>query len=132
MAAYLRPSIGNVELPNPVIVGAGCHSRDAATMKKLAATGVAAFATKTVVDQPAPDVLPCFTTVRGGFINYVLGSTVPPEQWFDVEIPRAKEVPGDALGVPVRQLSVSPECVLELLATAREADGREPGRGERC
>lgn len=118
MAVDLRTRIGNVELPNPVIVGAGCHSRDAATMKKLAATGVAAFATKTIVAQPAPDVLPCFTTVRGGFINSVFGSTVPPEQWFDVEIPRAKEA---GLTVIANLAGVTPEETAQLAVRAEKA-----------
>ena len=118
MGVDLRTRIGNVELPNPFIVAAGCHSRDAATMKKLAATGVAAFATKTIVAQPAPDVLPCFATVKSGFINSVFGTTLTADQWFGEEIPRAKEA---GVTVIANLAGVTPEETAELATRAEKA-----------
>lgn len=86
----LKVKIGHVELANPLIVGAGCHTKDGKAMVKLAKAGVAAFATKTIVAYPSPDVLPCLTTVRGGMLNSVFGTTLPTKQWFGEEIPKAK------------------------------------------
>ncbi|MEW6522753.1 MAG: 4Fe-4S binding protein [Bacillota bacterium] len=84
-------TIGGLRFSNPVFVAAGCHTRDGATMASVARKGrPGALITKTIVSQPSPDVLPCFVPVKSGFINCVVGSSLPARQWFDQEIAAAK------------------------------------------
>ncbi|MEW6082322.1 MAG: 4Fe-4S binding protein [Bacillota bacterium] len=86
----LSVDIGGLRLKNPLIVAAGAHGRDSRTMAHVASFGPGAVTTKTIVSQPAKDVLPCFARVPGGFLNCVFGSTTGPDQWFGVDIPEAK------------------------------------------
>jgi dihydroorotate dehydrogenase (NAD+) catalytic subunit len=91
-----RITLAGVSLRNRVIVAAGCHGASGDMIVRTAQYGVAAITTKTIVAQAAPDVRPCFAAVEGGFINSVFGTTLPAEQWFEHELPRAREA-----GLPV-------------------------------
>ena len=92
----LSMRIGSVTLKNPVIVTSGEHGRDGRTIAEVAATGVGAVTTKTIIPFPVPDPLPCYALVPNGFLNCVLAAVLPAEQWFREEIPRAKKA-----GVPL-------------------------------
>ena len=87
-------------------------------MKEVSASGVAGICTKTIVAQPATDVLPCFTKVRSGMINSVFGSDRSAEYWFGEGIKRAKE--GEAL-VIANLAGFTPEQAAELAAKAEQA-----------
>src|SRR3990172_9239435 len=91
MVFSLRTELAGVELKNPVFVAAGAHSRSGKVIKEVSEFGPSAFCTKTITVSPNPDPLPCFVTVKGGFINAVLGSELPAEQWFNSEIEIAKQ-----------------------------------------
>lgn len=89
-------NLAGVPLRNRVIVAAGCHGADADIILETSQQGVAAITTKTIVAQAVQDVRPCFAQVEGGFLNCVFGTTLPAEQWFERELPRASES-----GVPI-------------------------------
>jgi dihydroorotate dehydrogenase subfamily 1 len=89
-------NLAGIPLKNRVIIAAGCHGADGETIVRASKTGVAAIVTKTIVANAVEDVRPCFTLVDGGFINSVFGTTLSAKQWFDVELPKAKEA-----GIPI-------------------------------
>ncbi len=91
-----RLNLAGVPLRNRVIVAAGCHGADGDTIVQTSGEGVAAITTKTIVAQAVEDVRPCLAAVEGGFLNSVFGTTLPAEQWFERELPRAKEA-----GIPI-------------------------------
>jgi dihydroorotate dehydrogenase subfamily 1 len=100
---------------NPVIVPAGVHGRDGDTIKAISRSGVAGICTKTIVSQPAPDVLPCFSAVKSGMVNAVFGSDKPSAYWFSEGIKRAKE--GESM-VIANLAGFSPEESAELASRA--------------
>lgn len=89
-------SLAGVALRNRVIVAAGCHGADGETIVETSRQLVGAVTTKTIVAQAMPDVRPCFAAIEGGFLNCVFGSTLPADQWFERELPRAREA-----GIPI-------------------------------
>lgn len=108
-------SLAGVPLRNRVIIAAGCHGASGEMIVEAGRQGVAAVTTKTIVAEPVPDVRPCFTVVEGGFLNCVFGTTLPAEQWFDRELPRAREA-----GIPVIA-SLAGLSPAETMALARRA-----------
>jgi len=90
-AGRLRTAFCGLEFRTPIIVPAGVHGRDGDTMAAVSGSGVGGVCTKTIVSQPASDVLPCFSAVRAGMVNSVFGSDKPSEYWFTEGIKRAKE-----------------------------------------
>jgi dihydroorotate dehydrogenase subfamily 1 len=111
----LSAKIGNVELRSPVIVTSGEHGRDGDTILKVAASGVGAVTTKSIVPFPIPDPLPCYATMKNGFLNCVLAAILPAESWFKEEIPKAC-----SSGVPIiaNLAGTSPEQAAELAEQA--------------
>ncbi len=89
-------TLAGVPMRNRVIVAAGCHGADGDIIVRTSGEGVAAITTKTIVAQAVEDVRPCFAGVEGGFLNCVFGTTLPAEQWFERELPRAREA-----GIPI-------------------------------
>jgi len=118
MAVDLTTRFCGLNFRNPIIVAAGAHGRDGETMKEVSASGVAGVCTKTIVSQPATDVLPCFTKVGSGMINSVFGSDKSAEYWFSEGIKRAKE--GQAL-VIANLAGFTPDEAAELAAKAQNA-----------
>jgi dihydroorotate dehydrogenase (NAD+) catalytic subunit len=108
-------NLAGVAMRNRVLVAAGCHGADGDIIIETAKTGVAAITTKTIVAQAVEDVRPCFSKVEGGFLNCVFGTTLAPEQWFEVELPRATEA-----GIPIiaSVAGLSPEEAADLAARA--------------
>ncbi|MBT3272364.1 MAG: 4Fe-4S binding protein [Spirochaetales bacterium] len=95
MSVSLETDFCGISFKNPIIVPAGVHGRDGKTIRDVSASGVAGICTKTIVSQPASDVLPCFAPVSGGMVNSVFGSDKPSEYWFSEGIKTAKD--GQAL-----------------------------------
>jgi dihydropyrimidine dehydrogenase (NAD+) subunit PreA len=89
-------NLAGIPMRNRVIVAAGCHGASGDDIVETSRTGVAAITTKTIVAQAAADVRPCFSSVEGGFINSVFGTTFPADQWFEKELPRARDA-----GIPI-------------------------------
>jgi len=89
-------NLAGVAMRNRLIVAAGCHGANGDVIVETSHQGVAAITTKTIVAQAVPDVRPCFAMIDGGFLNCVFGTTLPAEQWFERELPRASEA-----GIPV-------------------------------
>ncbi len=118
MAVDLTTDFCGLVFKNPIIVAAGAHGRDGETMREVSASGVAGVCTKTIVSQPATDVLPCFTKVRSGMINSVFGSDKSAEYWFGEGIKRASE--GQAR-VIANLAGFTPEQGAELASKAEEA-----------
>ena len=118
MSVDLRTSYCGLEFRNPIIVAAGAHGRDGETMKEVSASGVSGVCTKTIVSQPATDVLPCFVKVRCGMINSVFGSDKSAEYWFGEGIKRASQ--GQAR-VIANLAGFTPEQAAELAAKAEAA-----------
>ncbi|HEY9594901.1 MAG TPA: 4Fe-4S dicluster domain-containing protein [Spirochaetia bacterium] len=115
MAIDLTTKFCGLTFRNPIIVPAGVHGRDGDTIRAVSESGVAGICTKTIVSQPAPDVLPCFTTAKAGMLNAVFGSDRPSEYWFGEGIKRAKE--GSAL-VIANLAGFSPEEAAGLASKA--------------
>jgi len=111
VAVDLRTDFCGLSFKNPVIVPAGVHGRDGDTIREISRSGVAGICTKTIVSRPSPDVLPCFTAVKGGMLNAVFGSDKPSEYWFAEGIARAKE--GESI-VIANLAGFSPEEAAEL------------------
>jgi len=114
----LTPSelnLAGIPMRNRVIVAAGCHGADGDLIVRTAREGVAAITTKTIVAQAVPDVRPCFAKGEGAFLNCVFGTTLSSEQWFQRELPKARQA-----GVPViaSLAGLSPE---ESVSLARQA-----------
>jgi dihydroorotate dehydrogenase subfamily 1 len=118
MAVGLRTDFCGLSFRNPVIVPAGVHGRSGDVIREVAASGVAGVCTKTIVSQPAPDVLPCFSAVGNGMVNAVFGSDRSSAYWFTEGIARAKE--GEAL-VIANLAGFSPEEAAELAEKAWKA-----------
>ncbi len=108
-------SLAGVPMFNRVIVAAGCHGADGDIIVETSETGVAAITTKTIVAQAVEDVRPCFSVVQGGFLNCVFGTTLPAEQWFEKELPRARDA-----GIPIiaSVAGLSPEEAADLATRA--------------
>ena len=87
----LRTEFCGLDFATPIIVPAGVHGRDGETMAAVSESGVGGVCTKTIVSQPATDVLPCFSAVTAGMVNSVFGSDKSSEYWFTEGIKRAKE-----------------------------------------
>jgi dihydroorotate dehydrogenase subfamily 1 len=118
MAVDLTTPFCGLDFRNPIIVAAGAHGRDGETIKEVSASGAAGVCTKTIVSQPATDVLPCFTRVRSGMINSVFGSDKSAEYWFGEGIKRAKQ--GQAR-VIANLAGFTPEEAAELATKAEKA-----------
>jgi dihydroorotate dehydrogenase subfamily 1 len=114
----LTGSFCGLEFKNPIVVAAGIHGRDGATIEEVSASGVAGICTKTIVSQPAVDVLPCFAKVPGGMLNSVFGSDKTAEYWFSEGIKRAKQ--GQAR-VIANLAGFTPQEAAELAAKAEAA-----------
>jgi dihydroorotate dehydrogenase subfamily 1 len=114
----LKTRFCGLEFKNPIVAAAGVHGRDGTTIKEVSASGVAGVCTKTIVSQPAVDVLPCFAKVEAGMLNSVFGSDRTAEYWFSEGIKRAKE--GEAL-VIANLAGFSPEEAAELAGKAESA-----------
>ena len=87
-------------------------------IKDISRYGVSGICTKTIVAQPARDVLPCFVDVPSGMINSVFGSDKATEYWFTEGIKEARE--GEAL-VIANVAGFFPEQGAELAAKAEAA-----------
>jgi dihydroorotate dehydrogenase (NAD+) catalytic subunit len=118
MAVDLTTRFCGLDFKNPIIVAAGAHGRDGDTIKETSRWGVSAVCTKTIVSQPATDVLPCFAKVEGGMLNAVFGSDKTAEYWFTEGIKRAKE--GEAL-VIANLAGFTPQEGAELAHQAQKA-----------
>jgi dihydroorotate dehydrogenase subfamily 1 len=117
-AADLRTAFCGLEFRNPIVVAAGVHGRDGETIAEVSRSGVAAVCTKTIVAQPAPDVLPCFVKAGPGMLNAVFGSDRSAEYWFTEGLRRARE--GEAR-VIANLAGFSPEQAAELAVKAEAA-----------
>ncbi|RKX74922.1 MAG: hypothetical protein DRP87_15800 [Spirochaetes bacterium] len=118
MSVDLKVNFCEISFKNPIIVPAGVHGRDGETIREISKTGVAAICTKTIVSQPATDVLPCFYSVRAGMLNSVFGSDKSSEYWFTQGIKEAKE--GESL-VIANVAGFTPEESAELALKAEKA-----------
>jgi len=118
MNVDLKTKFCGLTLKNPLIVAAGVHGRDGKTIAETSRAGVAAVCTKTIVSQPAKDVLPCFAKVDGGMLNSVFGTDRTAEYWFTEGIQTAKG--GDAL-VIANLAGFTPEESAELALKAEKA-----------
>jgi dihydroorotate dehydrogenase subfamily 1 len=118
MAIDLKTDFCGLTFRNPVIVPAGVHGRDGATIREIGKSGVAGICTKTIVSRPSPDVLPCFSAVKSGMLNAVFGSDRTSAYWFEEGIKTAKE--GEAI-VIANLAGFTPEEAAELAAKAAAA-----------
>jgi dihydroorotate dehydrogenase (NAD+) catalytic subunit len=118
MALDLTTQFCGIRFKNPVIIPAGSHGRDGETIREISHSGVAGICTKTIVAQPAPDVLPCFVRVSAGMINAVFGTDKSMDYWFSKGIQEAKK--GEAV-VIANLAGFFPEQAAELAGKAEAA-----------
>ncbi|TFG88425.1 MAG: 4Fe-4S dicluster domain-containing protein [Gemmatimonadales bacterium] len=121
MALDLTTEFCGIRFRNPLIIPAGSHGRDGETIREISRSGVAGICTKTIVAQPAPDVLPCFVRVSAGMINAVFGTDKSADYWFSKGIQEAKK--GESV-VIANLAGFFPEQAAEL-ATKAEAAGAD-------
>ncbi|MBG7609476.1 MAG: tRNA-dihydrouridine synthase [Anaerolineae bacterium] len=119
MAVDLSVNIAGVKLKNPIIIAAGNHTEDGSIIAEVAQAGPAAAVTKTIVAEPVADILPCFAQVNGGFLNTVLSTIHPAQQWWDEELPRARE--GNDMVIIANLAGRFPEEAAELASKAEAA-----------
>lgn len=119
MSIDLSVNLAGIRLKNPVIIAAGNHTHDGATIAQVARYGPAAAITKTIVAQPVPDILPCFAQVNGGFLNTVLSTIFPAEQWWKQELPAARQ--GNDMVIIANLAGRWPEEAADLAAQAEAA-----------
>ncbi|MDP7643169.1 MAG: hypothetical protein QGG60_00560 [Anaerolineales bacterium] len=119
MAVDLSVDLAGIKLKNPIIIAAGNHTENGAVMAEVAQYGPGAAVTKTIVAQPVPDILPCFAQVNGGFLNTVLSTIHPAEQWWSEELPKARE--GNNMVIIVNLAGRWPEEAAELAEQAEKA-----------
>lgn len=124
MGSDLKTNFCGIEFKNPVIVPAGVHGRDGDVMRATGESGVAGICTKTIVSQPATDVLPCFSAISSGMVNSVFGSDKSAEYWFTEGISRAREgrsrvianlagfTPGEAADLAAKAESAGAEMIM--------------------
>ena len=131
--------IAGLKFKNPIMNAACPISRDGKAMERLAAGGAGGIVTKTISVKPAKVPRPHMgavnrgtidliiptgedrkvkiSRVRGaiyGFLNAELWSDLPPEQWFNVEIPYARKV-ADKYGIPlIASIGYKPHELAEL------------------
>ncbi len=118
MAVDLKTKFCGLEFKNPMVVPAGVHGRSGDVIREISSYGPAAICTKTLVSQPASDVLPCFSKVSSGMVNSVFGSDRTSEYWFTEGIAEAKK--GESL-VIANLAGFTPRETGELAAKAEEA-----------
>jgi dihydroorotate dehydrogenase subfamily 1 len=118
MAMDLTTDFCGIRFRNPIIIPAGTHGRDGATIAGVSTSGVAGICTKTIIAQPAPDVLPCFVRVSAGMLNSVFGSKETTDYWFSKGIQDAKK--GEAV-VIANVAGFFPAQAAELAAKAEAA-----------
>jgi dihydroorotate dehydrogenase (NAD+) catalytic subunit len=118
MAIDLTTEFCGIRFRNPLVVPAGAHGRDGETIRSVSKSGVGGICTKTIVSQPARDVLPCFVKVSAGMLNSVFGSDRSAEYWFAEGIQEAKR--GEAV-VIANLAGFTPEEAGELAAQAEAA-----------
>ncbi|MGQ9515918.1 MAG: diguanylate cyclase [Anaerolineae bacterium] len=95
MADLSVPFLG-MTFRNPVLPAAGPPGWNGEALRKCAVGGAGALVTKTISDVAAQVPHPNMAQVAGGFLNTELWSELPPEQWFEKELPLARE-----LGLPL-------------------------------
>lgn len=118
MAIDLSTEFCGITFKNPMIVPAGVHGRSGDVIRDISSYGPAAICTKTIVSQPASDVLPSFGKVAPGMVNSVFGSDRSSEYWFTEGIAEAKK--GESL-VIANLAGFTPEEAGDLAAKAEAA-----------
>ena len=116
----LSIELAGVKLKSPIISSSSVDGMDGERIGLVSGYSIGAATTKTIVKNMQPDVLPNMKMTRGGsMINCVFGANLTAEQWFDVEIPKAR-----AAGLPIiaNMAGVTPEEAVEL-ARGCEAAG---------
>lgn len=115
-----RVQIGNVLLDSPIIVSSCDDGRDGARIKKISEGKPGAITTKTItmMEEPPKDPRPCIKKIKGGIINCVLGTVVPPKRWFSEDFKIALEG-----GVPViaNMAGLTPEDCVKLAVECERA-----------
>lgn len=119
MAVDLSVNLAGIKLDNPIIIAAGNHTENGAIMAEVAQFGPAAAVTKTIVAEPVPDILPCYAQVNGGFLNTVLSTIHTAEQWWQEELPKARE--NNDMTIIVNLAGRWPEEAAELAQQAEKA-----------
>lgn len=119
MTVDLSVNLAGIHLKNPIIIAAGNHTENGSIMAEVAQYGPAAAVTKTIVAQPVPDILPCFAQVNGGFLNTVLSTIHPAQQWWEEELPLARQ--DNDMVIIVNLAGRWPEEAAELAAQAQAA-----------
>lgn len=77
----MSAKLGNIELKNPVMIGAGPWARDAKAVQKCIDTGVGAVITETITLGVASSPDPCFYSQGDSIFNIKLFSSTQIEEW---------------------------------------------------
>lgn len=141
MAVDLTVEIAGLKLKNPILNAACPISRDGPAMERLAEAGIGGLVSKTIgvvaAKVPRPHmgvvnrgivdmVVPTYrggqfqtrvNKIRGAFyglLNAELWTDLPPEQWFEKELPYARKV-ADKFGIPlIASIGYKPHELREL------------------
>ncbi|MEM2897345.1 MAG: 4Fe-4S binding protein [Halobacteria archaeon] len=117
----LTTSLAGIELKNPLIVPAGELSRDSTAIKKLLKYKPGAIVTKTIVASLLPVPLPCFASIKAGFMNNVPGSTLSADDWFSKEFRLIEEVKKSGIKIIANLAGATPEEGAKLASRAEES-----------
>ncbi len=105
------------ELRSPLVAASGPMTRDFAAIEQLAAAGIGAAITKTILLSPSTNPQPCLHRGKGYFLNTERCSTLPLKRWLDEELPRLR-----TLGIPIiASIGMTPDDAAELAPQVVEA-----------
>ncbi|MFV9504225.1 MAG: 4Fe-4S binding protein [Oscillochloridaceae bacterium umkhey_bin13] len=97
--AKLQTTLAGLNLPHPIMPGAGPNVADGTLLQAAAAGGAGALVTHTVSALPAPELTP-YREIRGGMLNNQLWSAHPVERWVARDYGEARAA-ADAAGIPL-------------------------------
>ena len=105
-------NLAGVKLSTPVISSSCVDGKDGDRICTVAGYRIGAYATKTIVKDIFPEVVPNMKKVAGNsMINCVFGATLSADQWFNEEFPKAVKA-----GIPIiaNMAGTTPEESIEL------------------
>ena len=105
-------NLAGVKLNSPVISSSCVDGKDGDRICTVAGYRIGASATKTIVKDIFPEVVPNMKKVAGNsMINCVFGATLSADQWFNEEFPKAVKA-----GIPIlaNMAGTTPEESVEL------------------
>ncbi len=113
----IKVNLLGFELRSPLVAASGPMTRNFGSIKRLAAAGIGAAITKTILLSPSTNPQPCLHRGKGYFLNTERCSTIPLARWLEEELPRLR-----TLEIPIiASIGMTPDDAAELAPQVVEA-----------